>query len=126
MSALSYVKEVHLEKRKKLSEEERKKASEFVEAARQEESRLVKGIFKNHECPNGDATFSIRLYKGDPIRTYNLIDGQEYELPLGVARHINRQCRYKKHKWLVDKDGNKMIGADKPFERYSFVSNDFS
>lgn len=126
MSALSYVKEVHLEKRKKRSEEEVKKASELVEAAHQEDSKLVKGVFKNIECPGGDVTFSIRLYRGDPIRTYNFVDGTEYEIPLGVARHINRQCRYKKHKWLVDKDGNKMIGADKPFERYSFVSNDFS
>lgn len=123
---MDYVREVHVEKRKKISDEEKKKASDLVEKARKEDSRLVKGIFKNHESPGGDATFSIRLYKGDPIRTYSLVDGHEYEIPLGVARHINRQCRYKKHKWLVDKDGNKMVGADKPFERYSFVSNDFS
>ena len=125
MGALSYVREVYLEKKKILTEEEKKKASDVVEKAKKEDSKLVKGIFKNHECQGGDVIFSIRLYKGEPVRTYHLIDGHDYELPLGVARHINRQCKYKKHKWLVDKDGNKMISPDKPVERYSFVSSDY-
>ncbi|MFQ5685090.1 MAG: hypothetical protein ACE5GV_00370 [Candidatus Scalindua sp.] len=122
---MSYVREVHIEKGKRRSLEEKKKASELVEKARKEDSKIVKGVFKNHESPGGDAIFSIRLYKGDPIRTYNLVDGETYDLPLGVAKHINNQCRYKKHKWLVDKNGNKMMGADNPIERYSFTSTDY-
>lgn len=122
---MNYVREVHLEKRKARSEEEKKKASEIVEAAHKEDSKIVKGVFKNHESPGGDAIFSIKLYRGDPVRTYNLVDGETYELPLGVAKHINRQCRYKKHKWLVNKDGKPLMGWDKPIERYSFVSTDF-
>jgi len=122
---MSYVKEVHIEKGRNRTLEEKKKASELVEKAHKEDSKIVKGIFKNHESPGGDAIFSVRLYKGDPIRTYNLVDGESYDLPLGVAKHINRQCQYKRHKWLVDANGNKIIGADKPTERYSFVSNDY-
>lgn len=122
---MNYVREVHLEKRIPRTIEEKKKASELVEKAHKEDSKVVNGIFKNHESPGGDVIFSIRLYKGDPIRTYNLVDGETYDLPLGVAKHINRQCRYKKHKWLVDKNGEKMMGADNPTERYSFVSNDY-
>jgi len=122
---MSFVKEVTVGSKRKLTAEQRKKASDEIEKARKEASRIVKGVFKNIECQGGDVTFSYLEYKGDPIRTYHLLDGESYDIPLGVAKHINRQCKYKKSKYLVDKDNRPIIGADKSIERYQFVSQDY-
>ena len=122
---MSFVREVLSSKREKLNAEGKKKASERVEKAMKEDAKLVKGVFKNLESEGGDVTFSFRQYLGEPIRVYTFVDGETYEIPLGVAKHINNQCRYKKSKHLVDKDGKPMVGAGKPTQRYQFNSTDF-
>ena len=60
--------------------------------------KLVKGIFKNIECPGTMHVFSFRHYK-EPIKTYYLQDGAEYELPIEVVEHLNKNCAYKIPKW---------------------------
>lgn len=122
---MSFVKEITNFGKSKRTEEQKKKASELIEKARKEDSKLVKGVFKNLECPGGDLQFAYHAYKGEPTRVYHMIDGDEYEIPLGVAKHINQQCKYRKSKHLIGKDGKRMIVADKPTERYQFVSTDF-
>lgn len=122
---MSFVKEISHRGTKKLSAEQKKKASELIEKHRKEDEKLVTGIFKNLECPSGDVTFAYHQYKGEPTRVYHFIDGEKYEIPLGVAKHLNKQCKYKKSKYLVDKDGNRIIASDKPIERYQFVSTEF-
>lgn len=122
---MSFVKEVSTIGRSKLTSEAKKKASDLIETHRKEDAKLVKGTFKNLECPGGDVEFAYHKYKGEPTRIYHLVDGEQYEIPLGVAKHLNQQCKYKKSKHLIDKDGRKMITSDKPIERYQFVSNDF-
>ena len=115
---MSFVKDVLPTKREKLSPEAKKKASELVEMSRKEDQKMVKGVFKNIESPGGDVTFAYRGHKGEPIRVYNLIDGETYNIPLGVARHVNRQCKYTKSAHLVDKEGKPMVGAGKATQRY--------
>ena len=122
---MSFVKEVLPSKREKLNAEAKKKASDLVEAARKEDERLVKGTFKNLEVEGGDVTFSYRGYKGEPIRVYSFIDGESYTIPLGVAKHINRNCKYSRSAHLVDKNGMPMTGAGKPKQRYEFISNEY-
>jgi len=122
---MSFVKEVSVGQSKKLTNEQKKKSSELVEKAMKEDARLVKGVFKNLECPGGDLEFAYRAYKGEPVRVYRFLDGETYEIPIGVAKHLNKQCKYKKSQHLVDKNGNKMVGAGKPIDRYQFVSTDF-
>lgn len=122
---MTFVKEITNFRKSKLTEQEKKEASEKIEKARKEDAKLVRGVFKNLECPGGDVQFAYHAYKGEPTRVYHMIDGREYEIPVGVAKHINRQCKYKKSKYLVDKDGNKMLTADTPIERYQFVSGEF-
>jgi len=122
---MSFVREVLPTKREKLSSEAKKKASDLVEAARVEDARLVKGVFKNVESRGGDLTFTYRGYKGEPTRVYTLNDGEEYTIPLGVAKHINRQCKYEESAHLVDKDGKPIVGAGKPTQRYEFTSTDY-
>lgn len=122
---MSFVKEITNFGKTKRTEAEKKKAAEMIETARKADAVLVKGVFKNLECPGGDLEFAYHAYKGEPTRVYHMIDGNEYEIPMGVAKHINRQCKYKKSKHLIDKDGNRMITADKPIDRYQFVSTEF-
>ncbi|MHA1401148.1 MAG: hypothetical protein ACTSQE_12435 [Candidatus Heimdallarchaeaceae archaeon] len=122
---MSFVKEINVPHKNKLSAESKRKASTLIEEKRKEDSKLVKGIFKNLEAPGSDVEFPYRAYKGDPIRVYTLEDGESYTIPLGVAKHINNQCTYKRHKHLVDKDGKHNLAWDKSIERYQFVSTDF-
>jgi hypothetical protein len=123
---MDYCKEIHIgQKKKKYSVEEKTANKEKLKKLQEEDSKVVTGVFKNHEVPGGDLEFAIRLYPNEPVRKYYLEDGKSYDLPLGVAKHINRMCKYTKSKYLVDKDGKKIIGADKPIDRYSFVAGDF-
>ena len=122
---MSFVRDVLPTKREKLSPEAKKKAAELLEKNCKEDQKMVKGVFKNLESPGGDVTFAYRGHKGEPIRVYNLIDGETYDIPIGVARHINRQCKYMKSAHLVDRDGKPMVGAGKPTQRYEFGSTDY-
>lgn len=122
---MSFVREMTLGKKTKLSEADKKKASELLEKARKEDEKIVNGVFKNLEVPGAELTFSYRDYKEHPIRTFTLEDGKSYDIPFGVAKHINRQCKYKRSKYLVDKEGKPILGADKPIQRYEFTPKDY-
>jgi hypothetical protein len=73
------------------------------------ERKMVKGIFKNIECPGAMHTFHFRKYK-EPVKTYYLMDGGEYELPIEVVEHLNQNCAYKNPKW-VSSEGNEELGV---------------
>ncbi|HXB11352.1 MAG TPA: hypothetical protein VNZ45_05155, partial [Bacteroidia bacterium] len=64
---------------------------------RDRDREKVKGIFRYHEVPGAAFAFCHRIYKEDPVEKYNLLDGEMYELPLGVARHLNEACWYPIH-----------------------------
>lgn len=85
----------------------------------------VRGIFRFHEIRGGDLSFSFRKYKGDPIDTYTLKDGEMYTLPLGVAVHLKESGWYPVHRHSVDENGvaSKIIGQR--VKRYTFEPVDF-
>lgn len=122
---MAFIQDITMGSVVKLTAEQKRKASEEIEKCHKEDSRAVKGVFKNIECPGGDLEFAIRLYRGDPIRKYHLIDGESYTIPFGVAKHINRQCKYKKSTHLIDTNGRPIVGAGNPIDRYQFVSQDY-
>lgn len=55
----------------------------------EEETKLVKGRFKNYEAPGGNLNFRAGKYPGQPIFSINFQDGETYKVPLWVARHLN-------------------------------------
>lgn len=122
---MTYVQEVTVPISKRLTAEQKKKASDLLEKKRKEDSKIVAGVFKNIESPGAKVEFTYRAHKGEPIRKYSLEDGQTYDLPLGVAKHINNQCQYKKSKYLVNAQGKPIVTDDKPIQRYQFTSTDF-
>ena len=91
------------------------------------DKKLVKGKFINRECPGGELKFSLRLYKG-PVEKYTLVDGREYELPLGVVKHLVNNCQREE-----DTDKPKMLDPytgqplyeKKMIPRFSFVTSEY-
>lgn len=119
--------------------------NKFIE----EETRLVKGRFRNHEVPGGSLPLFIKKYPNVPPFQQVLEDGKTYEVPLYVARHLNgtdatatktnkkiNTCAYPTHGFKsvggeiprgVDA-GNTVvpiIGPIKWTRRYSFESMEF-
>jgi len=87
--------------------------------------KKVKGIFHFHEVPNGYMEFVFREFKGDPIKKYKFFDGQVYEIPLGVAQHLNKNGWYPVHKHAFDENDRPSVKIGKKIRRFSFQSLDF-
>lgn len=92
---------------------------------RDRDAEKVKGRFHYYEQKGGTLNFSYKFYKGDPIEDYHLTDDCIYEIPLGVARHLNRSGRYPIHQHTTDAEGRPSIEIGKKVARYSFESLEF-
>ena len=95
-----------------------------LEKMRLADAKLVKGKFICMEPKGGSVKFPFRKYKGDPVVHYDLQDGQTYELPKAVVKHLS-QCGWEVHSHILDKQGNPIIGTGKKEYRFSFQSFDF-
>lgn len=124
---MSFLKEFNITPKTKLNKEQKIKAEELREKERAEDSRMVKGIFKNIEAPGGSLIFSFRKYKEDPYRTYELQDGQSYELPLGVAKHINNMTAVPEREYAKGPDGTPQLYTivKSKRQRYQFLSTEY-
>jgi hypothetical protein len=85
----------------------------------------VKGVFRFFECPGGTLDFCFRAYKWDQVERYNLQDGEIYSIPLGVAKHLNKNGWYPEHHYMMDETGrpHQRIGQKK--RRFGFQSLEF-
>lgn len=105
----------------------------------EEECRPVKGIFKNYECAGGGTLIVQHKYPGQPHFSQWLQDGQEYEIPLWVARYLNGiditatalkgkigSCSYPRHSHCVDKNGQSIIVEGQRRHRFGFQSLEFA
>lgn len=90
-----------------------------------EESKMVKGKFIYHECPGGVLEFSFRKFKGIPLKNYTMKDGESYEIPLAVARHLNNNVSYPSHTFKNDEAGRPVSQIAEMVRRTSFQSLDF-
>lgn len=91
-----------------------------------EESQLVKGIFRMHEPAGGMVRFPFRKYKWDQVQWYTMQDGETYEVPLAVARHLNQNCSYAVHSHILDGQGNPTVNMNKMKSRMNFESTEFA
>lgn len=66
----------------------------------------VKGVFHFYEVPGGSMSFVYKKYKEDDVERYDLIDGLQYTLPLGVAKHLNKEGRYPVYEHVPTESGN--------------------
>jgi len=103
----------------------KEKAEAATEALRLKMREKVKGIFHFYECPQGMMPFIYKEFKKDPLEKFELVDGQIYELPLGVALHLNRSGKYPVHKYSKDPEGKVAMKEDHMISRYGFESLEF-
>lgn len=104
---------------------ETKKPKLNIKAMRDKHRVKVKGIFRFHECPGALLEFDFREYKGEQITHYKMIDGQMYEIPLGVAIHLNKNCFYPEYSYIKDEMTKDVMKATKKVRRVSFQSLEF-
>lgn len=107
---------------KDMSRDEREAYYEYM---RQKDRETVKGIFRFYEVPGGNLSFNFKIYKKDPVEKFSLNDGQVYSLPLGVAKHLNKNGWYPVHAYLTDENGNKVMKVGQKIRRFSFQSLEF-
>lgn len=97
-----------------------------IEYQRAKDAEIVRGIFRFYEIPGGTLEFTYGpIYKGDEQQNYKLTDGMVYSLPLGVARHLNKNCWYPVHKQLLDESGKPSIRIGQKVRRCGFQSLEF-
>jgi hypothetical protein len=91
-----------------------------------EESKIVKGIFRCRDPEGGTITFNFLKYKWDKTQKYTMSDGEVYEIPLAVARHLNNNCSYAVHSHILGADGNPSLDKNKVKSRMNFEGLEFS
>lgn len=77
---------------------------------RDKDRELVRGKFHFHEVPGGTMSFSIKIHKDDQVENYTLVDQEIYSLPLGVAKHLNKNCWYPMYGHLTGGDAGVHAG----------------
>ena len=102
-----------------------KKKSVNLKYQRDKDREPVKGIFRFYEVPGGTLSFVYRAYKEDPVERFDLTDGQVYTVPLGVARHLNKNCKYPVHAYQQDEKGTPSMIIGKKVQRTAFNSLEF-
>lgn len=71
-----------------------------LEAMRERDNDLVTGIFRYIEHPRGTLRFRFKKYANDEYKAYELVDGQKYNLPRMIARHLNNNVHYMEYQRL--------------------------
>lgn len=97
---------------------------EKIKNLHKEESVKIKCKFICHEPKGGNVTFSYKKFPQDPIEKYTLYDGQVYELPKCVVKHLN-SCGWEIHAHLLDADGQPIQGIGKKEHRFTLQPIDF-
>lgn len=92
---------------------------------RDKDRELVRGKFIFHEVPGGLMSFVFKAYREDPVERFDLVDGEIYTIPLGVAKHLNKNCWYPVHAFASDENGKPAMKIGTKVRRCSFQSLEF-
>lgn len=88
---------------------------------RDKDREKVRGKFVFHEVPGGCMEFSFRKYKEDQIETFKMYDGEIYEIPRGVAKHLNENLCYPIHSYYKEENGNHTMKVGQKIRRATFM-----
>ena len=92
---------------------------------RDKDREPVKGIFRFYEVPGGSMEFVYKAWKEDPVEKFSLVDGQIYTIPLGVAKHLNKNGKYPVHSYMTDEHGKPSMKVGQWVRRFGFQSLEF-
>jgi hypothetical protein len=101
-------------------------AAKKIKYMRDKDREMVKGIFKFYEVPGGCMKFSYKAYKEDPVEDFELYDGQVYTIPLGVAKHLNKNGWYPIHAYAQNEQGRPVARIGQKVHRFGFHSIEFT
>lgn len=96
-----------------------------LKAMRDKDREPVKGIFRFFELPGGTLDFVFHKYAEDGVDKYKLTDGHVCTLPLGVAKHLNKNGWYPVHAYRQEESGLPSIQVGKKVRRFGFQSLEF-
>lgn len=111
--------------KKSASSKRRNVNKKSIEYQRAKDAEIVKGVFRFYESPGGYMKFSYKKYRGDKITTYEMVDGEVQEVPLGVAKHLNNNGWYPVHAYEYDKNDKPLIRVKQRKRRFGFESLEF-
>lgn len=92
---------------------------------RDKDKEKVRGIFRFYEVPGGSMSFVYKAYRGDEVERYDMVDGEVYEIPLGVAKHLNKNMWYPIHAYTTDENGKPSTRIGQKVRRCGFQSLEF-
>jgi len=92
---------------------------------REDDHKMVKGVFRCYEPRGGSFTFCFKKYKGDQNLKFTMVDGETYDIPLMVAKHLNQNCWYPRHTHVLDANGCATVDNNTKVKRCSFESLEF-
>lgn len=92
---------------------------------RDKDQEKVRGIFRFYEVPGGLMSFVFKEYKDVPVERFDMIDGQVYTIPLGVAKHLNKNGWYPVHQYMTDENGKPIAKIGQKVRRFGFQSLEF-
>ncbi len=92
---------------------------------RDKDQEPVKGIFRFYEVAGGCLSFVFKAWKEDKVENYTLNDGAVYTLPLGVAKHLNKNGWYPIHAYSKDEGGANLMKVGQRVRRFGFQSLEF-
>jgi hypothetical protein len=114
------------------SYEERKRLNhQSLNYNRDKDREMVRGKFIFHEVPGGCMSFVFKAYKGDEVERYDMVDGHIYTVPLGVAKHLNKNLWYPEYSYVKSEQvyngfgPNQAMKATRKVKRCSFQSLEF-
>lgn len=92
---------------------------------RDKDQEPVKGIFRFYEVAGGCLSFVFKAWKEDQVENYTLNDGAVYTLPLGVAKHLNKNGWYPIHAYSKNEGGENLMKVGQRVRRFGFQSLEF-
>lgn len=109
----------------KATEKPKKISSAEQEKNRARDAEVVRGIFRNLQQRGQDVKFHFRLHRQEPITMYHLTDNEICSIPLGLARHINKNCYVEQSKYVLDEHGKPLKATPQYIRRFVFDSLEF-
>lgn len=108
------------------TETKQKATPEYLKQLREENARKVKGVFRYYEAPGQTLRFNFGgQYGYNRVDKYELTDGHMAEIPLGVARHLNKNGAYPVHKQILNEQGMPTQAISQLTHRFGFQSLEF-
>ena len=108
-----------------MPKKEKEELNKSLQYKRDRDAEMVKGVFHYHERPGQSLKFDFSQYGNEKQTNWELKDGQSYELPRGVARHLNNSGFRNVHEWYRNDRGEERMRLARKHRRYSWENLDF-